>query len=133
MAEMHPASAANAEISPAHGSILITLQHDVGTIKQEIKDLRTMVESLIKEIKDVKRVKVETVGDPFPLSFPSVRHYIPVFASGVFVFFTRITPSILLAIVTSFSDHRFHPPVYVMRTACKLTRSAPFPDVDLES
>ena len=87
MAEMHPASAANAGISPAHGSILITLQHDVGTIKQEIKDLRTMVESLIKEIKDVKRVKVETVGDPFPLSFPSVRHYIPVFASGFFFFF----------------------------------------------
>jgi len=96
MAEVHPAPAATTEISPAHGSILITLQHDVGSIKREIKDLRTMVESLIKEVKDLKRVKVETaVGNPFScVSFPAFhplsprgRSPLPAFASV----FTRIT------------------------------------------
>lgn len=101
MTEVDPAPVATTGISPAHGSILITLQHDVGSIKQEIKDLRTtvdvgpikqeiqdlrtMVESLIKEIKDSKRVKVEAVGASiFLFSFPSVY---PDFASV----FTRIT------------------------------------------
>jgi len=114
MAEVHPAPAATDETSPAHGSILLTLQHDVSSIKRDLKDLRTIVESLVKEIKEMKRAKVETVGNCFPFrlaSLPlSASPRSPSFSASV----SKGSQSILLAIVTSFPDHRVHPPLYVM-------------------
>jgi len=78
MAEVHSVPATTAGTLPAHGSILIALQHDIGSIKQELKDLKTMVGSFIEEMKDLKQVKVETVGDIFifvsSLIGPRTRH-----------------------------------------------------------
>ena len=78
MAEVHPAPAAPAGIVPTDGSTLITLQQDVGSIKQEMKDLRKMVESLVKEIENMKRVKVETVGNRLLSLSASSRSLLPV-------------------------------------------------------
>ena len=68
MAEPQLTSASTTGVLPTHGSTLISLQNDVDTLKREIDALKTTVGSLVEEIKDFKRVKVEMVGDVF---FPS--------------------------------------------------------------
>jgi predicted nucleic acid-binding Zn-ribbon protein len=62
MAEVHPTSATITVTLPPQGSTLTQLQNDVDALKQENKDLRTMLESLMKEFKDLKKVKVEAVS-----------------------------------------------------------------------
>ena len=70
MAEAQLISASTTEVPPTHGSgsTLISLQNDVDALKREIDGLKTTVGSLVEEIKDLKRVKVELVGGVF---FPS--------------------------------------------------------------
>jgi hypothetical protein len=65
MAGAHLASATIIGTLPVHGSTLTQLQGDVDALRQENKDLRTMLESLMKEFKDLKKVKVEAVSDVF--------------------------------------------------------------------
>ena len=71
MAEVHLTSASTTGVLPTHGPTLISLQNDLDALKREIDGLNTTVGSLVKEIEDLRRLKVETVGDvffPFPLS-----------------------------------------------------------------
>ena len=72
MAEVHLTSASTTGVPPADadGSALISLQNDIDSLKREIDGLKTTVGSLVKEVKDLRQLKVETVGDiffPFPL------------------------------------------------------------------
>ena len=70
MAGVNPASAvATAHISPDH-ELELALQHDLRSIKQEIKELKTMVRSLSNEFRELIRIKVEMVGNRFFISFP---------------------------------------------------------------
>lgn len=62
MAEAHPMVAVPTEAQPGHGSTPNPWQGDLDALKQEIKDLRTMLGSLVKEIKELKKVKVEAVS-----------------------------------------------------------------------
>ena len=76
MAEVDLTSVATTGALSAHASILAPLQHDVDVLKREINDLSTVVGSLIKEIKDLKQAKVETVGGVFFLPYRlTPRHF----------------------------------------------------------
>lgn len=76
MAEVDLTSVATTGALSAHASILAPLQHDVDVLKREINDLSTVVGSLIKEIKDLKQAKVETVCGVFFLPYRlAPRHF----------------------------------------------------------
>ena len=94
MAEVDLTSVATTGTLSAHASILAPLQHDVDVLKREINDLSTVVGSLIKEIKDLKQAKVETVCGVF--SFLIGSHL----ATSVSVHDDQFT--------LFFPDHRFH-------------------------
>ena len=65
MAETHLNPVVTTGIQFGHGSTPIPWQGDVDALKQEIDDLRTMVGSLVKEVEELKKVKVEAVSDVF--------------------------------------------------------------------
>ena len=65
MAEVHPTPVATTRVLPVHETTLTQLQRAVDALKQEVKDLRTMVGSVVKEIKDMKQVKAEAVSGIF--------------------------------------------------------------------
>jgi len=95
MAEAHPASEAATVVQPGDGSVLPSpWQGDIDALKQEMGDLRT---ALMKEIEELKKVKMEAVSGGFiPYSPP---HSSPIFLP--FVENTVDPPRII-------PDHRLH-------------------------
>ena len=64
MAEAHSAPTAATGVPPVNGwTMTPVLQRDLDGLKEEIKDLKTMVGSLIKEIRGSKQIKAEAVGE----------------------------------------------------------------------
>ena len=62
MADAHPTSGITTGVLP--------IQDKVDALQKEVNDLRAIVESLIKEIEELKKVKIETVSGAL-LYFPS--------------------------------------------------------------
>ena len=62
MAEAHPTIAVATEAQLGRGSIPNPWQGDLDALKEEIRDLKTMLGSVVKEIKELKQVKVESVS-----------------------------------------------------------------------
>lgn len=62
MAEAHPTSVIATEVQFGHGSRRDPCQCDIDVLRQEINDLRTTLEVVVKDIEGLKRVKIEAVS-----------------------------------------------------------------------
>lgn len=65
MAHAHPTPVVTTGIRFDHGSGMDLWRSDVDALKREIDDLRATVGLLVKEIEELKRVKVEAVSGVF--------------------------------------------------------------------